>query len=89
MVRLHHDCEWLLDIMESFPRAFSLLDLSPASVRADGADSIVFDWAFAGDGALGEDLGNYLPDSVPDLFLPAASLLCTRQPPTTPRARSA
>ncbi|WOX13432.1 hypothetical protein [Streptomyces sp. N50] len=31
-------------------------------------------WAFAGDGAVGEDLGNYLPDSVFDLFVPAADL---------------
>ncbi|CAM5373115.1 aminoglycoside phosphotransferase [Streptomyces canus] len=74
MVRLHHDREWFLQIMESLPRAFSHLDQWPANVRADGRDSVLFDWAFAGDGALGEDLGNYLPDSVFDLFLPAARL---------------
>ncbi|MGW2521742.1 aminoglycoside phosphotransferase [Streptomyces sp. NPDC001617] len=74
MVRLHHDREWFVDIMEALPRAFSHLDLWPANVRADGAESVLFDWAFAGDGALGEDLGNYLPDSVFDLFVPAARL---------------
>ncbi|GGJ21543.1 aminoglycoside phosphotransferase [Streptomyces brasiliensis] len=80
MVRLHHDREWFLEVMENLPRAFSHLDLWPANVRTDGADggagsnSVAFDWAFAGDGALGEDLGNYLPDSVFDLFLPAARL---------------
>lgn len=74
MVRLHHDREWFLDVMESLPRAFSHLDMWPANVRADGPGSALFDWAFAGDGALGEDLGNYLPDSVFDLFLPAARL---------------
>ncbi|MCF4141012.1 hypothetical protein L1856_35615 [Streptomyces sp. Tue 6430] len=77
MVRLHHDREWFLQVMEKLPRAFSHLDLWPANVRADGvrpAASVVLDWAFAGDGALGEDLGNYLPDTVLDLFLPAARL---------------
>ncbi|MET7730461.1 aminoglycoside phosphotransferase [Streptomyces sp. NPDC005402] len=74
MVRLHHDREWFLQIMESLPRAFSHLDQWPANVRADGRGSVLLDWAFAGDGALGEDLGNYLPDSVFDLFLPAARL---------------
>ncbi|CAM5514345.1 aminoglycoside phosphotransferase [Streptomyces aurantiogriseus] len=81
MVRLHHDREWFLQVMEGLPRALSHLDLWPANVRADGADgadhrpaSVAFDWAFAGDGALGEDLGNYLPDTVFDLFLPAARL---------------
>ncbi|WP_411150981.1 aminoglycoside phosphotransferase [Streptomyces sp. A30] len=74
MVRLHHDRDWFLDIMESLPRAFGHLDHWPANTCADGPHSAVFDWAFAGDGALGEDLGNYLPDSVFDLFVPAARL---------------
>ncbi|GGW49697.1 aminoglycoside phosphotransferase [Streptomyces caelestis] len=74
MVRLHHDREWFLTVMESLPRAFCHLDQWPANVRSDGRDSVVLDWAFAGDGALGEDLGNYLPDSVFDLFVPAADL---------------
>jgi hypothetical protein len=74
MVRLHHDRTWFLDVMEALPRAFCHLDQWPANVRSDGTGSVLFDWAFAGDGALGEDLGNYLPDSVFDLFLPAARL---------------
>ncbi|MEU0068369.1 phosphotransferase [Streptomyces sp. NPDC006332] len=74
MVRLHHDRDWFLRIMESLPRAFCHLDMWPANVRSDGPGSALFDWAFAGDGALGEDLGNYLPDSVFDLFVPAARL---------------
>jgi hypothetical protein len=74
MVRLRHDREWFLQVMESLPRAFCHLDMWPANVRADGSGTALFDWAFAGDGALGEDLGNYLPDSVFDLFVPAARL---------------
>ncbi|WP_128431206.1 aminoglycoside phosphotransferase [Streptomyces cyaneus] len=74
MVRLHHDREWFLQIMESLPRTLSHLDHWPANLRAHGPDDVLFDWAFTGDGALGEDLGNYLPDSVFDLFVPAARL---------------
>ncbi|MHC3469747.1 aminoglycoside phosphotransferase family protein [Streptomyces sp. 7R007] len=73
-VRLHHDREWFLQIMEALPRTLGHLDHWPANVRGDGRESVLFDWAFTGDGALGEDLGNYLPDSVFDLFVPAARL---------------
>ncbi|MBC9727423.1 aminoglycoside phosphotransferase [Streptomyces sp. TRM68367] len=75
MVRLQHDRAWFLTVMESLPRAMCHLDHWPANLRSDGVSgSVLFDWAFAGDGALGEDLGNYLPDSVFDLFVPAARL---------------
>jgi hypothetical protein len=74
MVRLHHDREWFLTVMESLPRALCHLDQWPANVRSDGSGSVVLDWAFAGDGALGEDLGNYLPDCVFDQFVPVADL---------------
>ncbi|MET7779523.1 aminoglycoside phosphotransferase [Streptomyces mirabilis] len=74
MVRLRQDREWFLGIMESLPRVFSHLDQWPDNVVSHGPDSALIDWAFAGDGALGEDLGNYIPDTVWDLFLPAARL---------------
>ncbi len=74
MVRLHHDREWFVGIMETLPRALSHLDHWPANVRSSGRDSALFDWAFTGDGALGEDIGNYIPDAFFDLFLPAARL---------------
>ncbi|MFJ7336954.1 aminoglycoside phosphotransferase [Streptomyces sp. NPDC101116] len=75
MVRLHLDREWFLTVMESLPRALCHLDQRPANVvRGGPGASVLLDWAFTGDGALGEDLGNYLPDCVFDLFVPAADL---------------
>jgi hypothetical protein len=74
MVRLRQDREWFLGIVESLPRVLSHLDQWPANVVSHGPDSVLIDWAFAGDGALGEDLGTYIPDTVWDLFLPAARL---------------
>ncbi|PZG08806.1 aminoglycoside phosphotransferase [Nonomuraea aridisoli] len=74
LIRLHRDREWFLTILESLPRALCHLDLWPSNVFDDGGGSVLVDWTFAGDGALGEDVGNHIPDSVFDLFLPAARL---------------
>lgn len=74
MVRLHDEREWFLRTMESLPRVFSHLDQWPANLVSRHGESVLLDWAFAGDGALGEDIGNYIPDTVFDLFLPAARL---------------
>ncbi|WP_369195208.1 aminoglycoside phosphotransferase [Streptomyces djakartensis] len=75
MVRLRHDRAWFLTVMESLPRAFCHLDHRPVHLVGDGAGaSVLLDWAFAGDGALGEDLGTYLPECVLDRCLPAAGL---------------
>ncbi|MCX4561985.1 aminoglycoside phosphotransferase [Streptomyces phaeochromogenes] len=74
MVRLHDEREWFLRTMESLPRVFSHLDQWPANLVSHQGESVLLDWAFAGDGALGEDIGNYIPDTVFDLFLPAARL---------------
>ncbi|MFG2028910.1 aminoglycoside phosphotransferase [Streptomyces sp. NPDC048825] len=74
MVRLRHEREWFLRVMESLPRVFSHLDQWPANLVSHHGRSVLFDWAFAGDGALGEDIGNYIPDTIFDGFLPAARL---------------
>ena len=36
--------------MESLLRALRCLDQRPAKIRSHGSDSVLFDWAFAGDG---------------------------------------
>ncbi|MEV4086802.1 phosphotransferase, partial [Nonomuraea fuscirosea] len=74
LIRLHRDREEFLAVMEALPRALCHLDLWPSNVIDAGGESVLLDWAFTGDGALGEDVGNHIPDSVFDLFLPAAVL---------------
>lgn len=73
--RMHAERERWLALLESLPRTLCHLDLWPPNMLAREAErTVLVDWAFAGDGALGEDLGNLVPDSVFDLFLPASAL---------------
>jgi hypothetical protein len=64
--------EMLLSVMTGLPRVASHLDVwvSNELRRPDGR-VILIDWAFCGDGAIGEDLGNHIPDAAFDLFWPA------------------
>ncbi|GAA1590306.1 hypothetical protein GCM10009789_49940 [Kribbella sancticallisti] len=65
----------LLDLVEQLPRARCHLDLWVSNViRRPTGEIALLDWAFTGDGALGEDLGNHIPDAVFDLFWPAERL---------------
>ena len=71
LVQLHRDRDRLLSLMENLPRTICHLDVWPNNLicRPDG-DVVFLDWAFVGDGALGEDIGNLVPDSVFDLHVP-------------------
>jgi hypothetical protein len=65
----------LLDLIERLPRARCHLDLWVSNViRRPTGEIALLDWAFTGDGALGEDIGNHIPDAVFDLFWPAEQL---------------
>ncbi|MEU4603031.1 aminoglycoside phosphotransferase [Kribbella sp. NPDC023972] len=65
----------LLDLVASLPRARCHLDLWVSNVvRRPTGELALLDWAFTGDGALGEDIGNHIPDAVFDLFWPAERL---------------
>jgi hypothetical protein len=73
--RLLRHREDLLRVMEGLPRTTCHLDAWVSNcIRRPNGEVVLLDWAFAGDGAVGEDLGNYLPDAVFDLFWPAERL---------------
>ena len=70
LVRLHRRREQLLGLMERLPRTLCHLDLWQNNlIRRDDGEVVLLDWAFAGDGAVGEDVGNLVPNV---LFPPAA-----------------
>lgn len=71
LVRMCAQRERLLRLSEALPRTLCHLDVWPPNLirRADG-EVVFLDWAFAGDGALGEDVGNLVPDAVFDELLP-------------------
>lgn len=67
--------ERLLDVMEHLPRTRCHLDVWVANeIRRPDGRVVLVDWAFVGDGAVGEDVGNHVPDAVFDLFWPAEDL---------------
>jgi hypothetical protein len=67
--------EALLVMAESLPRVRSHLDAWVANeIRRPDGDVVLVDWAFTGDGCVGEDVGNHVPDACFDLFFPADRL---------------
>ena len=71
LVRLHRGRDRMLSVMERLPRTVCHLDVWPNNlIRRPDGDVVFLDWAFVGDGALGEDIGNLVPDAVLDLLLP-------------------
>jgi hypothetical protein len=69
---VHAHRERLYQISESLPRTLCHLDFWPKNLfRVPGDDTVVIDWSFAGDGAVGEDAGNLVPDAVFDHFVTA------------------
>ena len=70
---VHRDA--LLDLVATLPRARCHLDFWVSNViQRPTGELALFDWSFLGDGARGEDIGNYIPDAVFDLFWPAERL---------------
>lgn len=69
---VHQQRERLYQISESLPRTLCHLDFWPKNLfRRPGGEIVVIDWSFAGDGAVGEDVGNLVPDAVLDHFVTA------------------
>ena len=68
----------LLSLVDHAPSTLCHMDLWPPNLfsdpdpaRADDC-TIAIDWAYAGRGAVGEDIGNLIPDSVMDGFVSPA-----------------
>ncbi|MET9022190.1 phosphotransferase [Actinopolymorpha sp. NPDC004070] len=64
----------LLDVVDGLPRTLCQLDFHPRNLFDVAGQTVVIDWAFAGVGALGEDLGNLVVDAVTDFHLPPSRL---------------
>lgn len=73
-IRLHANRERLDAVAEALPPAICHLDFWTKNLFRRGDEIVVVDWATVGDGALGEDIGNLIPDAVFDHFVPAAQL---------------
>ncbi len=72
---LHDNRQRLLQINESLPQTLCHLDLWPKNlIQRPSGDAVLFDWAFVGVGAIGEDAGNLVPDSCFDHFIHAEQL---------------
>jgi hypothetical protein len=63
--------EAALRALEAGPQTFCHLDFYPENLFGDGDDTILVDWAYCGIGALGEDPGNFVPDTLFDGFAAA------------------
>lgn len=74
ILAMHANRFRLLAIAESLPRTICHLDLFPNNVFATDDSVSLIDWSFTGDGAIGEDIGNLIPDSIFDLGLPVSVL---------------
>ena len=61
----------MLRALEAGPQTFCHLDFYPANLFVDGDETVLVDWAYCGIGALGEDPGNFVPDTLLDGFAPA------------------
>jgi hypothetical protein len=74
LLALRRDRELFLTALESSPQTFCHLDLWPNNVIRARDSLVLIDWGFAGIAAIGEDIGNLVPDSVFDLLQPASAL---------------
>ena len=72
---VHAHRERLYQISASLPRTLCHLDFWPKNLfRGPDGEIVVIDWSFTGDGAIGEDAGNLVPDAVFDHFVSAEQM---------------
>ncbi len=72
---VHAERDRLYAISESLPRTLCHLDFWPKNLyRQPGGEVVLIDWSFTGSGAVGEDVGNVVPDAAFDHFISARDL---------------
>jgi hypothetical protein len=74
LVAMRADQERFLAVLDGMPPTLAHLDCHPANLFDVDGDTVVIDWGFVGIGALGEDPGNLVPDSVLDFHVGAEHL---------------
>ena len=72
--RLHADHGRLLARAAGAERTLCHLDVWPANLIDSGGTSVLLDWSFTGDGAVGEDISNLIIDSCTDGLMDVALL---------------
>lgn len=72
--RLWAERKRVLAAAEASERTLCHLDVWPANLIDDNGTSVLLDWAFAGEGALGEDIANLIVDSFADGLMDVARL---------------
>jgi hypothetical protein len=72
--RLWDDRDRLVAAAEATERTLCHLDVWPANLVDDVGTSVLLDWAFTGDGAIGEDVANLIVDSFTDGLMDVAKL---------------
>jgi hypothetical protein len=72
--RLHAGHARLVTVAASAMRTLCHLDVWPANLIERDGTSVLLDWSFTGDGAIGEDIANLIIDSCTDGLMDAALL---------------
>jgi hypothetical protein len=72
--RLQADHARLVAVAAAAERTLCHLDVWPANLIDEDGTSVLLDWSFTGDGAVGEDIANLIIDSCTDGLMDAALL---------------